>query len=111
MTLAATFEALADPARQRVVELLKKKPRRASDLADEIGISRPLMSRHLKILRESGVVEPANDDADLRARVYRLRPEPFLELRDWVEEIERFWTLELEAFRAHAEKTRGKKKK
>jgi len=111
MTLEGTLQALADPTRRGVIDLLRKKPRRAGDLADALGLSRPAMSRHLKLLRMTGLVEPANDDADMRARVYRLRPEPFEELRDWIVEIERFWTLELDAFKAHAERTRGKKKK
>jgi DNA-binding transcriptional ArsR family regulator len=109
-SLARTFEALADPARRGVVELLRARPHRASDLAELLGLSRPAMSRHLKVLRASGLVTPANDDADLRARVYRLRPEPFAELKEWVHEIERFWTLELDAFKAHAERARGKRR-
>jgi len=107
--IAATFEALADPTRRGVVELLKQKPRRAGDLAKALGQSRPAMSRHLKVLRKTGLVEPANDDGDLRARVYQLRPAPFQELRDWVAEVERFWSLELHAFKAHAEKKHEKK--
>lgn len=107
--LDRTFEALSDRHRRGAIELLRKRPRRASELADALGLSRPAMSRHLRVLRTSGLVEPANDDADLRARVYRLRPEPWAALRAWVEEVERFWTLELAAFKAHAEKTRGKK--
>jgi DNA-binding transcriptional ArsR family regulator len=109
-TIEDTFAALADPTRRGVIDLLRRKPRRAGDLADELGQSRPAMSRHLKVLRKSGLVEPANDEEDMRARVYRLRPEPFEELRDWVAEIERFWTLELASFKEHAEKTRGKKR-
>src|SRR5262245_12324675 len=85
-SLAATFDALADPTGRGVVELLRTRPHRASDLAHKLGQSRPAMSRHLKVLRQGGLVEPANDDADMRARVYRLRQEPFEELRDWVEE-------------------------
>ena len=110
MTLAATFEALADPTRRGVVELLKTKPRRASDLADALGQSRPAMSRHLKVLRDTGLVEPANDAEDMRARVYQLRPEPFRELGDWVAKIERFWTAELDAFKRHAEKKHGRRR-
>jgi len=108
-SVAHTFEALADPTRRGVVQLLKSRPRRASDLADALGQSRPAMSRHLKVLRQSGIIEPANDASDMRARVYQLRPEPFHDLRDWVEEIERFWALELDAFKAHAEKKHGRR--
>jgi DNA-binding transcriptional ArsR family regulator len=105
----ATLAALADPTRRGVIDLLRRQPRRAGDLADELGMTRPAMSRHLRVLRTTGLIEPANDDTDLRARVYRLRPEPFAALRTWLEEVERFWTLELGAFKAYAERTRGKK--
>ncbi|HET7501693.1 MAG TPA: metalloregulator ArsR/SmtB family transcription factor [Kofleriaceae bacterium] len=102
-TIDATFTALADPTRRSVVDLLRKEPRRAGDLADELGLSRPAMSRHLKILRRSGLIEPASDEADARARIYRLLPEPFSDLRAWLEEVERFWSGQLAAFKAHAE--------
>jgi DNA-binding transcriptional ArsR family regulator len=107
--LGPTFEALADRHRRGVIELLRKQPRRASELADELGMSRPAMSRHLRVLRTCGLVEPASDDEDLRARVYRLRPEPWAALREWLDDVERFWSLELAAFKAHAERTRGKR--
>ena len=110
LSLDGTFGALSDPTRRGVIDLLRKEPRRAGDLADALGLSRPAMSKHLRVLRTSGLIEPAADDADARAKIYRLRPEPFSALRDWLEDVERFWTLELAAFKAHAERTRGKAK-
>jgi DNA-binding transcriptional ArsR family regulator len=107
--LDGTFEALADPTRRGVIELLRRGPRRAGELADELGMTRPAMSRHLRVLRTTGLVEPASEATDARARVYRLRPEPFSALRRWLDDVDRFWTLELAAFKAHAEKTRGRK--
>lgn len=110
--LDATFGALADPTRRGVVELLRKQPRRASDLADALDASRPAMSRHLRVLRASGLVETtddAADDADARERIYRLRKAPFEQLRDWLEQTERFWTVQLDSFKAHVERTRGKR--
>ncbi|MBA3464082.1 MAG: winged helix-turn-helix transcriptional regulator [Deltaproteobacteria bacterium] len=109
MELGATFQALSDPARRGVIDLLRKQPRRAGDLADMLGLSRPSMSKHLRVLRTTGLIEPASDDADARAKIYRLRPEPFTQLREWLEDVERFWSLELASFKAHAEKTRGKR--
>jgi len=103
-TVDATLSALADPARRGVIDLLLRKPRRASDLAHALKLSRPAMSRHLKVLRDVGIVEPANDDADLRARVYRLKLDALADLRDWLAEIDRFWTSELSAFKQHAER-------
>lgn len=108
MTLDHTFAALADPTRRGVIDMLRKQPRRAGDLADELGMSRPAMSRHLKVLRTTGLIEPASDDADARAKVYRLRPEPFSALRDWLDEVEQFWAGQLAAFKAHAER-KGKR--
>jgi DNA-binding transcriptional ArsR family regulator len=108
--LDRTLVALADPTRRGVVELLRKKPRRAGELADAFDLSPPAMSRHLRVLRTTGLVEEDHQGHDARVRVYRLRPEPFSALRRWLDEVETFWTLELDAFKEHAERTRGKKK-
>jgi DNA-binding transcriptional ArsR family regulator len=109
-SLEATFEALADGTRREVIALLRKRPRRAGELADALGLSPPAMSRQLRVLRTSGLIEPSLDDADARAKVYRLRPENFALLRDWVDEVEQFWSLQLGAFKAHAERKRKTKK-
>lgn len=109
MTLDGTLGALAEPSRRGVIELLRKEPRRAGELADALGLSAPAMSRHLKVLRDAGLVERAFDDDDARANVYRLKPERFAELRDWLEEVERFWTRQLAAFAQHAEKRRDRR--
>lgn len=81
-----TLWALADPTRRSVVELLRDEPRPAGEVARTLGATAAAMSRHLRVLRESGLVEPEADAADARLRVYRLRSEPFDELRRWVEE-------------------------
>jgi DNA-binding transcriptional ArsR family regulator len=109
MTLDGTFAALSDPTRRGVIELLRHHPRRAGELADQLGQSRPAMSRHLKVLRTTGLIEPASDEADMRARVYRLKPEPFSLLRVWLDEVEQFWSGQLASFKAHAE-TKGRKR-
>jgi DNA-binding transcriptional ArsR family regulator len=105
--LDETFLALADPTRRRVIELLRKKPQRAGDLAAAFDMVPPAMSRHLRVLRTSGLVEEGGLPEDARVRVYRLRAEPFGELRSWLDEIEAFWADQLSAFKAHAEQTRG----
>jgi DNA-binding transcriptional ArsR family regulator len=104
--LDATLAALADPTRRRVVELLRERPRRAGELAAVSRMSGPAMSRHLRVLRASGLVEEQRLDHDARVRVYRLRPEPFDSLQAWLNEVQAFWTDQLEAFKAHAERTR-----
>jgi DNA-binding transcriptional ArsR family regulator len=105
--LDQTFGALADPTRRGVIDLLRREPRRASDIADALGASRPAMSRHLRVLRKSGLVETSEHrDGDARVRVYSLKQERFAELRDWLDEVEAFWTDQLAAFAAHVKKRR-----
>ncbi len=104
--LDRTFAALADPTRRRVVELLRKRPRRAGELAASFGMSPPAMSRHLRVLRRTSLVEEDSLEEDARVRVYRLRPERFAALRGWLQEVEAFWGEQLGAFKAHAERTR-----
>ena len=104
--LDRTLAALADPYRRRVVDLLRERPRRAGELAQVAKIAFPLMSRHLKTLRESGLVEEDRDEFDSRVRIYRLRPQPMADLKAWLEETEVLWSRQLTAFKAHLEKTR-----
>jgi DNA-binding transcriptional ArsR family regulator len=104
--LDRTLEALADPCRRRVVELLRERPRRAGELAQVVRISFPAMSRHLRTLRESGLIEEERDQLDSRVRIYRLQPERMTELKAWLEETEALWTRQLTAFRAHIQKSK-----
>jgi DNA-binding transcriptional ArsR family regulator len=101
--LDTTFAALADPTRRRVVDLLRERPRRAGELATAAHTSAPAMSRHLRVLRASGLVEAEFLDADARARVYRLRPERLRALQAW---LDTFWGSQLDAFKAHVERRR-----
>jgi len=108
--LDRTLAALADPTRRRVVDLLRKGPRPAGELAATAEMSGPAMSRHLRVLRASGLVEAENVAHDARLRVYRLRPEPFHALQAWLGLVEEFWDDQLGAFKAHLERTRPGKK-
>lgn len=99
-----TLAALADPTRRAVIDLLRRKPRRAGELAGALGISPPALSRHLRVLRRSGVITDDEVEDDARVRLYRLQPAPFALLREWLEDVERFWGGQLAAFKAHAER-------
>ena len=101
-----TLAALADPYRRRVVDLLGERPRRAGELAEAMQIAFPLMSRHLRTLRESGLVEEDRDEFDSRVRIYRLRPGPMADLKVWLEETEALWSRQLLALKAHLQKPR-----
>lgn len=102
--LDRTLAALADPHRRRAVDLLAQRPRAAGELARELDISAPSMSRHLRTLRESGLVEESHPAFDARVRIYALRPEPMVHLLRWLEESERLWSGQLAAFKAHIER-------
>jgi DNA-binding transcriptional ArsR family regulator len=101
--LDKTLAALADPARRGVVDLLRRKPRRAGELSAALRMSPAAMSRHLRVLRKTGLVLEESLGDDLRVRVYRLRREPFARLQSWLTEVEAFWSDQLEAFKRHAE--------
>jgi DNA-binding transcriptional ArsR family regulator len=105
-----TFAALADPTRRRVIELLRDGPRRSSELADRAGTSRPAMGRHLKVLRASGLVHVDTFEDDARGRVYSLRVDPFVALQAWLDQVQAFWSDQLGSFKAHAERTRGRRR-
>jgi DNA-binding transcriptional ArsR family regulator len=106
-----TFAALADPTRRGVIDLLRRRPRRAGELAEAFAVSPPAMSRHLRVLRTTGLVQEDHQGDDARVRVYRLRPERFQELQRWLRDVETYWASELDAFKEHAERTRGKGKR
>ena len=99
-----TLAALADPHRRQVVDLLSRRARPAGELAREVGVTPPAMSRHLKALKDSGLVEESHPEFDARVRIYALRPEPMVHLLRWLEEAERLWSEQLAAFKAHIEK-------
>ena len=109
--LDRTLAALADPTRRAVVDLLRRKPRRAGELADAIAVSPPALSRHLRILRRSGIIAGDEVEEDARVRLYRLQPAAFVSLRDWLGEVEAFWGDQLQSFKAHAEARGGRRKK
>ncbi|MGH8229175.1 MAG: ArsR/SmtB family transcription factor [Steroidobacteraceae bacterium] len=99
-----TLAALADPHRRHVVDLLRERPYRAGDLAQAARISFPAMSRHLRTLRQSGLVEEDRDEFDSRVRLYRLRTEAMAELKAWLAETDALWARQLASFKAHLQK-------
>jgi DNA-binding transcriptional ArsR family regulator len=101
-----TLAALADPYRRGVIDLLRERPHRAGELAQATRLSFPAMSRHLRTLRRSGLVEEERDEFDSRVRIYRLRPEAIAALRTWLEETDALWARQLAALKAHLQKSR-----
>jgi DNA-binding transcriptional ArsR family regulator len=99
-----SFAALADPQRRRVVELLSERPRRAGELADALKVSAPAMSRHLKMLKESGLVAETHPDFDARVRIYALRREGLGTLKAWLDRADAMWARQLGSFKEHIDK-------
>jgi DNA-binding transcriptional ArsR family regulator len=99
----ALFEVLADPTRRRVVQLLGKQPWRAGELAQAVGVSPPVISRHLRILLGTGVVSDERVPGDARLRVFRLRPEPLVALQAWLDQVQAQWNEQLDAYKRHVE--------
>jgi DNA-binding transcriptional ArsR family regulator len=100
-----TLAALADPHRRELVELLRDRAQRPGELATALSLSRPATSRHLKVLRDAGLIDEVIAERDARERIVRLRPQALTDLRDWLEDVAALWDDQLEAFKAHAERT------
>jgi DNA-binding transcriptional ArsR family regulator len=99
----AVFAALADPTRRRVVQLLGDGPRRAGELAQAAGTSAPVMSRHLRVMLDAGLVADERVAADARRRVFRLRRESLVSLQAWLDQVQAHWNEQLGAFKRHVE--------
>jgi DNA-binding transcriptional ArsR family regulator len=104
VALDRILAALADPHRRLVIELLRERPRRAGELADAVGLNPSALSRHLRTLKTSGLVEEAHPEFDARVRIYTLRPQPMADLKAWLEKTEQLWTEQLGAFKAYVER-------
>lgn len=95
------FEAVAEPSRRAILDLLRGGERPAGDLVASLGLSQPGVSKHLKLLREAGLVSVR---ADGQRRLYRLRPKGLQDLEAWLEPYRHFWTDRLAALDDHLER-------
>lgn len=94
------FETLADPTRRRIVSALREGERQVNDIVETAGVHQSGVSRHLRILQESGFVSVRPDG---QRRLYALRPEPFRELEAWLGDYRRLWEARLDRFDAALE--------
>ena len=102
--MATTFTVLAEPARRRILDLLLERPRPVGELVDRLGLTQPGTSKHLRVLREAGLVVVT---PEAQKRVYALNPEPLAELDEWLEPYRRLWSGRLDALERHLDATRG----
>src|SRR5437763_13780568 len=101
------LEALADPTRRQIVELLAGRERNAGEIAAHFTVSRPAVSRHLRVLREHGLVQTRQEG---QQRIYSLDPAPLAELDDWLARYRSFWTNRLDALGTQIRRARRARK-
>jgi DNA-binding transcriptional ArsR family regulator len=100
--VSSTWSALADPHRRAVVELLRERPRSVGELVEQLGLSQPGTSKHLRVLRDAGLVAA---HVDAQRRVYSLDPRPLAALDAWLAPYRRMWSESLDALERHLDRT------
>ncbi|MDF5756543.1 metalloregulator ArsR/SmtB family transcription factor [Spongiactinospora sp. TRM90649] len=96
--MSVPFDVLAEPARRRILDLLLERPRPVGELTERLGLSQPGTSKHLRVLREAGLVTVRRE---AQLRWYELRPEPLAELDAWLAPYRRLWAHSLDALERH----------
>jgi DNA-binding transcriptional ArsR family regulator len=99
---ASTFDVLAEPTRRRILDLLRESERPVNELVTTLKVSQPGVSKHLRVLREAGLVEVR---IDAQRRLYRVRPEPLAEIEAWLAPYRRLWGGRLDALEHHLDET------
>jgi DNA-binding transcriptional ArsR family regulator len=100
----AAFEALAEPNRRRILDLLLEQERPVGELVEALDVSQPAVSKHLRVLREAGLVSARVDE---QRRLYRLRPEPLRELDAWLARYRKAWSERLDRLEDHLDTMAG----
>jgi DNA-binding transcriptional ArsR family regulator len=96
--VTSTFDVLAEPTRRRILDLLIETEQPVGDLVASLSLSQPGVSKHLRVLREAGLVEARTD---AQRRIYRVRPEPLAEIDAWLAPYRRLWASKLDALERH----------
>jgi DNA-binding transcriptional ArsR family regulator len=97
----SSFAVIAEPNRRAILGLLLSSERSVGELEQELRLSQPSVSKHLRVLREAGFVESR---IEAQRRLYRLRPEPLMELDDWLVPFRRFWSKHVDALERHLDR-------
>ena len=99
--MVSTFEVVAEPNRRQILDLLRRHERPVQDLVAELGLAQPAVSKHLRVLREAGLVTAS---VDAQRRVYQLHAAPLRELDAWVAPYRQYWEGHLDALERHLSK-------
>lgn len=105
--MTTIFEAVTDPTRRHILDLLRERPRLVGELVDQLKISQPLMSKHLRVLREVGLVQVRRD---AQRRWYELRPEPLAEVDAWLSSYRHLWEARLDRLDDYLQELQEEKK-
>ncbi len=105
MSRSATLRTLAEPSRVALLDLLREGEQSVGELVKGLGLSQPAVSKHLRVLKEAGLVEAR---VDAQRRLYRVRPEPLVELDHWLEPYRRLWEERLDRLEDHLDDRRKK---
>jgi DNA-binding transcriptional ArsR family regulator len=105
MRTLAALQVLAEPRRLQILDLLRESERPVGELVDRVGLSQPAVSKHLRVLKDAGLVE-ARPDA--QRRLYRIRAEPLVELDEWLASYRELWTTHLDRLEDHLDQRRNK---
>jgi DNA-binding transcriptional ArsR family regulator len=103
MTQLAALQVLAEPRRVAILDLLKDGERPVNDLVGSLGLSQPAVSKHLRVLRDAGLVQTR---VDAQRRLYRIRPEPLADLDEWLASYRELWTTHLDRLAKHLDQRR-----
>jgi DNA-binding transcriptional ArsR family regulator len=96
----SVFEVVAEPSRRRILDLLGESEHPVGELVEQLGLSQPAVSKHLRILREAGLVDVRGE---AQRRLYRVRPEPLRAIYDWLAPYRRMWSASLDDLERHLE--------
>jgi len=99
--MESSFSIIAEPSRRAILRLLVASERSVGDIEDALGLPQPSVSKHLRVLREAGFVESR---VDAQRRVYRIRPEPLMEIDEWLAPFRRLWSAHVDALERHLDR-------
>jgi DNA-binding transcriptional ArsR family regulator len=99
--MESVFEIIAQPNRRAILSLLVSSQQSVGEIERQLGMPQPAVSKHLRVLREAGFVESR---VDAQRRLYRLKPEPFQEVDDWLAQFRRFWSEHVDALERHLDR-------
>ena len=99
--MESVFEIIAEPNRRAILSLLVSSQQSVGEIERQLGMPQPMVSKHLRVLRDAGFVEST---VDAQRRLYRLKPEPLQEVDDWLAPFRRFWSAHVDALERHLDR-------